>query len=178
MGLGGSSCEPGLMGLSTDLAFHHSPSRIPIPHCGHHHTTHQNENEIGQRGQEHDLPLWAEDPTQEGQSIVSEQHWAGMARGAWGCLGCPGGVYPGALGMGRDARTSPLQLVQGPGAPGVLLPWLLGPGRGTAEHHCQRSQRRHLHVCGAPAPACAHYLLLARATEELSLLTADKALSL
>lgn len=172
MGLGGSSHEPGLMGLSADVAFHCSPSRIPIPHCGHHHTTHQNENEIGQRGQEHDFPLWAEDPTQEGQSIVSEQHWAGMSRGAWGCLGYPGGYILGPLAW-IGMQEPPLQLVQGPGAPGVLLPWLPGPGRGTAEHHCQRNQRRHLHVCGAPAPACAHHLLLACPTEELSLLTAS-----
>uniref|UniRef100_A0A8C8ZQ55 Peptidase M10 metallopeptidase domain-containing protein n=1 Tax=Prolemur simus TaxID=1328070 RepID=A0A8C8ZQ55_PROSS len=59
-------------------------------------------------------------------------------------------------------------LVQGPGAPRVLLPRLPGTGRGTPEHHRQRRERGHLHVCGAPAPACAHDLLLACPCEELS----------
>ncbi|XP_021099304.1 matrix metalloproteinase-23 isoform X3 [Heterocephalus glaber] len=108
-------------------------------------TSATDQNQAGVGGQECDLALWTEDPSQERQSV----------------------------------------LVQGPGAPGVLLPRLPGPGQSTPEHHCQRCQRGHLHVCGAPAPACAHHLLLARACEELSLLgpgragssPADKALS-
>ncbi|XP_065792011.1 matrix metalloproteinase-23 isoform X1 [Muntiacus reevesi] len=74
------------------------------------------------------------------------------------------------------------QLVQGPGAPGVLLPRLSGPGRGAPEHHRQRHQRGHLHVCGAPAAARAQHLLLAHPRAELSAAlraeAADKALCL
>ncbi|XP_025141543.2 matrix metalloproteinase-23 isoform X1 [Bubalus bubalis] len=75
-----------------------------------------------------------------------------------------------------------LQLVQGPGTPRVLLPRLPGPGRSAPEHHRQRHQRGHLHVCGAPAAARAQHLLLAHPRAELSAAlgaeAADKALCL
>ncbi|KAI2514556.1 matrix metallopeptidase 23B [Homo sapiens] len=54
----------------------------------------------------------------------------------------------GARGQERDLPLRPEDppqeresvLVQGPGAPGVLLPRLPGPGRGAPEHHRQRRQ--------------------------------------
>lgn len=73
----------------------------------------------------------------------------------------------GGLGTLASPPPSP-QLVQGPGAPGVLLPRLPGAGRGAPEHHRQRHQRGHLHLRGAPAAARAQHLLLASPRAELS----------
>ncbi|XP_071073936.1 matrix metalloproteinase-23 isoform X1 [Dasypus novemcinctus] len=86
-------------------------------------------------------------------------------------------------GVRRQERDLPLRpeappqerqsvLVQGPGAPRVLLPRLPGAGRGPAEHHRQRHQRGRLLVRGAPRPPRAHLLLVARAPAELT--AADK----
>lgn len=96
-------------------------------------------------------------------------------------------TLPGRPRVGRGLGTLPSpppspQLVQGPGAPGVLLPRLPGAGRRAPEHHRQRHQRGHLHVRGAPAAARAQHLLLARPPAELNAARraedADKALSL
>ncbi|XP_032970151.1 matrix metalloproteinase-23 isoform X3 [Rhinolophus ferrumequinum] len=84
----------------------------------------------------------------------------------------------GARGQERDLPLRPQDpaqerqsvLVQGPGAPGVLLPRLPGAGRGAPEHHRQRHQRGHVHVRGAPAAARAQHLLLASPRAELSAL--------
>lgn len=91
----------------------------------------------------------------------------------------------GEEGRAGPSLPSPLpspQLVQGPGTARVLLPWLPGPGRSAPEHHRQRHQRGHLHVCGAPAAARAQHLLLAHPRAELSAAlraeAADKALCL